>query len=106
MLSPASQGADARFDENITERLHSGIFIEIKLSKTPSRARLSWVSADASNLILSLDEQNTPVLMRLGVFRRLVANQRVRFIEDQPLFERAVQSLLDSAEQMDQVESN
>ena len=103
---PASQGADARFDENITARLHSGIFIEIKLSKTPSRARLSWVSADASNLILSLDEQSTPVLMRLGVFRRLVANQRVRFIEDQPLFERAVQSLLDSAEQMDQVESS
>lgn len=101
---PPLQGADARFDENITARLHSGIVIEIKLSKTPSRARLSWVSADASNLILSLDEQNTPVLMRLGVFRRLVANQRVRFIEDQPLFERAVQSLLDSAAQMDQVE--
>lgn len=103
---PAPHEADVQFDENITERLHSGIFIEIKLSKTPSRARLSWVSADASNLILSLDEQRTPVLMRLSVFRRMLANQRVRFIEDQPLFERAVQSLLDSAEQMDQVESS
>lgn len=94
-----------QFDDSITERLHSGIFIEIKLSETPNRARLSWVSADASNLILSLDEQSSPILMRLNVFRRLVANQRVRFIEDQPLFERAVQSLLDSAEQMDQFES-
>ena len=101
----ATQKINALFDDNVAERLHSGIFIEIKLSKTPSRARLSWVSADASNLILSLDEQSTPILMRLSVFRRLVANERVRFIEDQSLFERAVQSLLDSAEQMDQVES-
>lgn len=94
--------AGAEFDESIIERLHSGIYIEIKLSKTPSRARLSWISADASNLILNLDDQHTPVLMSLRVFRRLVASHRVRFVEDQPLFERAVQSLLDSAEQMDQ----
>lgn len=104
-IDPATQEAQIQFEDTITERLHSGIFIEIKLSTTPSRARLSWVSADASNLILSLDEQSSPILMRLNVFRRLVTNQRIRFIEDQPLFERAVQSLLDSAEQMDQVES-
>ncbi len=43
---------------------------------------------------LSLDEQSAPILMRLSVFRRLVANERVRFIEGQSLFERPVQSLL------------
>jgi hypothetical protein len=91
--------------ESIIERLQSGVFIEIKLDKAPSRARLSWVSADASNLILKLDEQRTPVLMRLSVFRRLLATQRVRFIEDQPLFERAVQSLLASAAHLDAVEA-
>ncbi|MES2000670.1 MAG: DUF1631 family protein [Pseudomonadota bacterium] len=101
---PTPLQTDSQLDESIAERLHSGIVIEIKLSQTPSRARLSWMSADASNLILNLDDQRTPVLMRLSVFRRLVATQRVRFIEDQPLFERAVQSLLDSAEQMDQAE--
>jgi hypothetical protein len=101
---PTPHQKDSQLDESISERLHSGIVIEIKLSRIPSRARLSWMSADASNLILNLDDQCTPVLMRLSAFRRLVATQRVRFIEDQPLFERAVQSLLDSAEQMDQAE--
>jgi hypothetical protein len=66
---------------------------------------LSWVSADAANLILMLDEQRTPLLMRVSVFRRLLATQRVRFIEDQPLFERAVAALLDSAARMDAVET-
>ena len=102
-------GSDVETDmppvESITERLQSGVFIEIKLGKTPSRARLSWVSADATNLILKLDEQRTPVLMRLSVLRRLLAAQRVQFIEDQPLFERAVQSLLASAAHMDEVET-
>ena len=91
--------------ESITERLQSGVFIEIKLGKMPSRARVSWVSADAANLILKLDEQSTPVLMRLSVFQRLLATQRVQFIEDQPLFERAVQSLLASAAHLDAVET-
>lgn len=99
--SEHNPAALAEFDESIIERLHSGIIIEIQLSKTPSRARLSWISADAANLLLKLDDQHAPVHMSLRVFRRLVMSHRVRFIEDQPLFERAVQSLLDSAEQMD-----
>ena len=45
----------------------------------------------------------TPLLLRVSVFRRLLATQRVRFIEDQPLFERAVAALLDSAARMDEV---
>ena len=94
----------ADVDASIIERLHSGIYIEINISQTPSRARLSWISADARNLILNLDGQHTPVLISLRAFRRLVTSRRVRFIEDQPLFERAVQSLLDSAEEIDQVE--
>jgi hypothetical protein len=101
----ADDAVHVAIDESIVERLHSGIYIEIKLSQKPSRARLSWISADASNLILSLDDQRAPSLMSLRVFQRLLANGRVRFIEDQPLFERAVQSLLDSAEEMDKVES-
>lgn len=99
--SEHNPAALAEFDESIIERLHSGIIIEIHLSKIPSRARLSWISADAANLLLNLDDQHAPVHMSLRVFRRLVMSKRVRFIEDQPLFERAVQSLLDSAEQMD-----
>jgi hypothetical protein len=97
--------ADVPVADSISERLQSGIFIEINLGKVPSRARLSWVSADAANLILMLDEQRTPLLMRVSVFRRLLATQRVRFIEDQPLFERAVAALLDSAARMDAVET-
>jgi hypothetical protein len=77
------------------------VSIEIKLSAVPMLAKLSWMSEDAGNLLLSLDEQALPMMMSLQAFKRLYNRGRVRFLEDDMLFERAVKSLLDSAEQMD-----
>jgi hypothetical protein len=95
---------DAYEGESVGERLYNGINIEIKLSVRPTRAKLSWVSEDAGNLLLTLDDQKLPMVMSVKVFRRLYNNGRVHFIEEDMLFERAVKSLLDAAEQMDEAE--
>ncbi len=92
---------DAYEGESVGERLYNGINIEIKLSVRPMRAKLSWVSEDAGNLLLTLDDQKLPMVMSLRVFKRLYNNGRVNFLEDEMLFERAVKSLLDAAEYMD-----
>lgn len=91
--------------ESVSERLYNGVSISIKLASKPTRAKLSWVSEDAGNLLLSLDDQKLPMVMSLCVFKRLYNHGRVNFLGDELLFERAVKSLLNSAEQMDELEA-
>lgn len=85
----------------IRERLLSGVALEVNLGGRPSRGCLTWVNPNLSNLILSLDGQPYPSILSVRVFRRMLDHGRVRFIEAEPLFERAVQSLLKSADEMD-----
>lgn len=88
-------------EEAVLARLRSGIAIEINLGGTPGRGTLNWVSPSTSNLVLSIEGQDTPSIISVRLFRRLLANGRARFMEAAPLFERAVQSLLLSADQVD-----
>ncbi|MBI3285369.1 MAG: DUF1631 family protein [Burkholderiales bacterium] len=88
---------------SILERLRSGVALEISLSGRPSNGCLTWVNPNLSNLILSMDGQAYPSILSVRVFRRMLECGRVRFIESEPLFERAIQSLLKSADEMDAV---
>lgn len=88
-------------DEAVLARLRSGIAIEINLGGTPGRGTLNWVSPRANNLVLSIEGQDSPSIISVRLFRRLLGNGRARFMEAAPLFERAVQSLLLSADQVD-----
>lgn len=88
-------------EQAVLERLRSGIAIEIKLGGTPGRGRLNWVSPNTSNLVLSIEGQDVPSIISARLFRRMLANGHARFLEAAPLFERAVQSLLLSADQVD-----
>lgn len=85
----------------IQERLRSGIALEINLGGKPSQGRLNWVNPNLSNLVLSLEGQDEPSMVSIRMFQRMMNHGRVRFMEKEPLFERAVQSLLVSADQMD-----
>ncbi|MBV8657399.1 MAG: DUF1631 family protein [Burkholderiales bacterium] len=98
--TPESQAAeDATLA--VLERLRSGVSVEINLDGNPCRARLNWVSPTATNLVLSIDGQAKPTAVSVKMFQRLMAGGRARFIEEAPLFERAVTSLLTSADQID-----
>lgn len=88
--------------DSIESRLRSGVAMEINLGGKPSQGQLRWVDPSVSNLVLSLDGQEQPSVVSVRMFRRMIAHGRVRFLESEPLFERAVQSLLKSADRIDQ----
>jgi hypothetical protein len=83
---------------DIEERLRVGVAIEVNLGGKPSTGRLNWISQNASNMVLTLEDQSEPSMISTRMFRRLLKNDRVRFLEDEPIFERAVESLLTTAE--------
>ncbi|HEY9101575.1 DUF1631 family protein [Chitinimonas sp.] len=88
-------------DGEVLERLRSGVSVEINLDGKPSLARLNWISPNESSLVLSIDGDHKPAIVSVRLFLRLLTNGRARFIEVAPLFERAVQSLLQSADHVD-----
>lgn len=85
----------------IQARLRSGVALEINLGGMPSQGWLNWVDPTQTNLVLSLTGQDEPSIVSVRMFRRMIAHGRVRFLESEPLFERAVQSLLKSADSLD-----
>ena len=88
-------------DDDILDRLRSGVVVEINLSGSPTKGRLNWISPNSSNLILTVNGQEAPSIISVRMFRRMLKNSRARFVEVAPLFERAVQSLLESADLVD-----
>lgn len=89
-------------DAMVMQRLQSGVSLEINLGGRPSLGRLSWVDPKLSSLVLSLEGQTAPSMVSVNMFRRLIDHGRVHFLETEPLFERAVQSLLLSADNLSQ----
>ncbi len=81
-------------------RLRQGVAINITLGTEPLLATLCWKSA--STFVLTLAGQNTPSMISLRMFSRLFAMRRVTFVESAPIFERAVQSLLTLADELDE----
>ncbi|WP_028452124.1 DUF1631 family protein [Chitinilyticum aquatile] len=81
--------------------LRAGVTIEINLVGQPVKAKLCWMSPTESSMVLTLDGEAAPSLLSVSVFRRMLANGRLRLLEDAPLFERAIASLLNTADAMD-----
>lgn len=93
---------DARANDSnidlVMEQLKTGVAVEINLGGEPAQGKLNWIDPALTNLILNLDGQEQPSLVSVRMFRRMIAHGRVKFLETEPLFERAVQSLLKSAD--------
>lgn len=100
--SPAESGADNTVDL-VMEQLKTGVTVEINLGGEPSQGTLNWIDPALTNLVLTLDGQEQPSMVSVRMFRRMIAHGRVKFLEAEPLFERAVQSLLKSADSADVV---
>jgi hypothetical protein len=86
---------------SIVERLKIGVAIEVNLGGKPSLGRLNWINPDVSNLVLTLNDQEEPSMISVRMFQRMLNNDRVRFLETEPIFDRAVESLLIAANQVD-----
>jgi hypothetical protein len=93
-------------EEDILDRLRSGVVVEINLSGSPTLGRLNWISPNSTNLILTMHGEEAPSVISVRMFRRMLKSSRARFVEVAPLFERAVQSLLESADLVDLAHSS
>lgn len=99
-----TEAAHAAEDSNdhtvdlVLEQLKTGVAVEINLGGEPSQGKLNWVDPALTTLVLSLEGQEQPSMVSVRMFRRMIAHGRVKFLEAEPLFERAVQSLLRSAD--------
>ncbi len=100
--SVADQGATTEAeDAEVIRRLHSGVAVEVNLYGKPSLATLTWASTSATNFVLTMDGRRTPAVVSAKLFRWLLKNERARFIENTGLFERAMTSLVASADASD-----
>ena len=91
---------DVRPDE-LDDRLFSGVMINIRLGRQPLQARLSWINRSDGRLLLNVNDEHVPIMMSLTAFRRLFVSGRVSFLEDAPLVERALKSVMQSAEKLE-----
>lgn len=101
MVSSTMAQEKSTIDPQVLESLRCGISIEVRLGNEPSQAKLNWVSASGSNLAMTIDGRHKPIVVSVKMFQRLLNQGRARFLESSQLFERAVEHLLETADQMD-----
>ncbi len=106
MVSELQSHADE--DESVADemadvmaRLKSGVAIEINLYGRPNLAKLNWVSPNEASLVLTMADRPKPSIISVKLFRWLLRVNRARFLKTSPLFERAVGSLLETADEID-----
>jgi hypothetical protein len=90
---------DESYKATVALRLRTGIMVEFLLAGIPRRARLNWVSAMTTSILLTVEEMSIPSVISVKLFLRLISRGQVRFLEDEPMFERAVTALLRTADE-------
>ncbi len=88
-------------EDELDDRLFSGVMINIRLGRQPLQARLSWINRNDGRLLLNVNDEHVPIMMSLSAFRRLFVTGRISFLEDAPLVERALKSVMHSAEKLE-----
>lgn len=85
------------------ERIVSGALIDIKADTLKAKACIRWVDPNLNHVVLSLRGEEFPAVLSMRVFCELLDFGKLRFIEEEPLFERAIHTLLKSADEVDNV---
>ncbi|WP_410497644.1 DUF1631 family protein [Chitinibacter sp. S2-10] len=93
--------ADEISNAELFERLRSGVLIEVNLTGKLRQARLCWMSPTETKLILNLAADAPPSVISVNVFKRLLQSGRARWLEQTQIFERAMGSLLNTADVLD-----
>lgn len=85
-------------------RLQTGVGIELEIEGQRSLARIGWLSRGGERLILQIEGKEMPALVSKSTLTNQFVAGRARFVESQPLCERAIQSLLETVEQLEQAD--
>lgn len=99
--SGMQHGGPSRFEAYPEPRRHRGSFFEIDFDRTADRARLCWTSSDTSILLFKSDRQSAPLMLTLSEWQRMIGSGQMRHAESQLLFDRAIRSVLHTAEGFD-----
>lgn len=91
----------SREEQAVIARLRAGVGVEMKLVGAPRPGRLTWVSATTKSMVFTYDEKQDTFILSARMFLRLLSSGHARFLESEPLFERALTSLLETADKMD-----
>ena len=89
------RGADVR------SHLHSGVAIELQIDAKFVRGCIHWVDIHMHCMVLSVQAHADPVIITVDNFARQVGQGSARLLESAPLFERALLSMLKSADAID-----
>lgn len=91
----------SREEQAVIARLRAGVAVELKLVGPPRPGRLTWVSANTKSMVFTYDEKQDTFILSARMFLRLLSSGHARFIDSEPLFERALTALLKSADNLD-----
>jgi hypothetical protein len=89
---------------DLLAQLHIGVAITSTLGIIPSAGRLHWIDQPGNTLLLQMDHHTAPSMLSVSLFLRLLGLGLVGFSETAPLFERAAQALMLSAQQMEKAD--
>ncbi|WP_288841519.1 DUF1631 family protein [uncultured Deefgea sp.] len=104
-LGPQTSAEVVVDDVDLMTCLSHGVGVEINFDGSARIAQLSWQAQHSDAIVLTWPDQSAPAVLSLRAFRRLFARDRVRFLEQAPLFDRAMNQLLASAEQVASTEA-
>ena len=88
-------------DQQILDLLRLGACIERLSQHKTERARLTWISAHKSLYVFTQETNSAPIVYSPASFVAALREGNARFVEYAPVFERAVDALLLSAEALE-----
>ncbi|MFZ6741590.1 DUF1631 family protein [Undibacterium sp. JH2W] len=101
--TPVETAAGPELNPAYLERIVCGALLDIKAEQIKARACLRWVDPNLQYVVLSIKGEEYPSVLSMRVLSELLDFGKLRFIEEEPLFERAIHTLLKSADEVDNV---
>ncbi|SMC18027.1 Protein of unknown function [Andreprevotia lacus DSM 23236] len=81
----------------VLARLQPGVALRWQDGAAARRGLLGWLAADQHHALLVWPDDSKPLLLGFDALMQLFAQGKLQFVEPQPLFDRAIASLLDVA---------
>ncbi|MBC3920882.1 DUF1631 family protein [Undibacterium sp. CY18W] len=99
--SDKSDKSDKAQQEKYQDRIVSAAMLEFKTPQYRGRACIRWVNPNGSNVVLSMSGEEFPSVLSMPILCELLDQGKIRFVETEAMFERAIHSLIRSADAMD-----
>ncbi|WP_422989870.1 DUF1631 family protein [Undibacterium sp. Ji50W] len=93
--------SDKSQQDKYQDRIISAAMLDFKTPQYKGRACIRWVNPNGSNVVLSMSGEEFPGILSMSALCELLDQGKIRFVETEAMFERAIHSLIKSADAMD-----